>query len=357
MIGLLNPLRKVRNFFLSKIRYIIFDKKQKCDIQFPIKNIAVIRWDGKFGDSIVSSFFYREIRKSKDVKITVITTKKLVSLYKNDFVVDDVIVVDEKSTYSSLWNLAKKLKGIDTIIHPVKRLSTKDLFFISRVKPNNVFSLDNAYNFTNVPMLEETKDVSFHYKYIYMLEKMGITDVDDSYIIPVQSAQHSKSYDIVFNPFGNATQNSLSVDKSVETLRLIGDQYPKLAIGILSSPNTKKLAKRIYSLTDKKNISIIDDINTFDDAIKVVSDSTLTISVDTAIIHIASGLDKKLVGIYATPLWLPKLSSKTKIIFSEQYSTKSKFQTMNNFNVDQVVDGIDSLIECCREGAELASVS
>lgn len=74
-----------------------FDKEKPSGLHGPIKHILFINWNGMIGDAIVSSFLFRELRKIKDITLSVITTESLKPLYLNDYKVDNVFIVKNNS--------------------------------------------------------------------------------------------------------------------------------------------------------------------------------------------------------------------------------------------------------------------
>ena len=84
------------NRFSRKLSLLIFDKKVPLGINKPVKHILVINWHGRIGDAIVSSFFFREIRKIDNIIISIVTTESLKSLYIDYYKVDNVYTVSNK---------------------------------------------------------------------------------------------------------------------------------------------------------------------------------------------------------------------------------------------------------------------
>jgi len=332
--------RILNNFiagFKRKFNLLLFDKQLPMGIKTPIKHILVINWNGKIGDAIVSSFFYREIKKVSGITISVVTTVQLKSLYSDHYSVDNVFVVSNNPGYLELFRISRKLQDVDTIIPLMGILNMKSLFFISKLNPTNLFSLDESLGLSNIQM---PQNMYIHDIYSFILKQLGAENIDDSYIVPV-SYTNNKNFEIAFNPFGSRVDKSLSIDKSVRILNLIIDEFQDLNVGILSSNETFKTAQKIARKVDNKNIQVIKNISSFYDAINIISCSVILISVDTSLVHVAVGLNKKLIAIYYKPKnlfnpWLPKKSKNTQLILSEgveKYTEKD----MNNFNNYEVI--------------------
>lgn len=336
------------NSFLRKLSIFLFDKKRPLGVQKPVKHILLVNWHGRIGDAIVSSFFFREIRKIDGIIISVITIESLKSLYIDSYNVDNIYIVSNKLSYFELFNISKQLKDVDTIIPLMGLLNMKNLFFISRIDPLNLFSLDDDLGYSNIKMGKTAETLFMHEIFYFILKSLDVKNINNQYIVPIKK-QNSISYDILFNPFASRLDKSFSIEKSISILKLIINKYENKTIGLLSSPNTKEIALKIENIMNLENISLVGNINTFYDAIDVMDNSKIIVSIDTALVHIASGLDKKLVAIYYKQgkllnRWLPKKSINTKIVFSLGTETY-KVKDMNSFNSQLIVDAIDSFGE------------
>lgn len=330
-----------------KINIFLFDKQLPLGVKKPIKHVLLINWNGKIGDAIVSSFFFREIKKSSNITVSVVTTKSLRSLYLNHYGVDNVYTVSNKYMYFQLWRILQRIKNVDTVIPLMGKLNMKDLFFISRLAPNNLFSLDDELGLSNIKMGGKTVGLFIHEIFSFILNQLGVQNINDEYIIPLPNKSNVNSYDIVFNPFASRVDKSLSIVKSVEILHAIIKHYPKSTIGVMSSPETNEIADNISNRVNNNAVSTIKNINTYYDAVDAINKSNVTISVDTSLVHIASGLNKKLISIYYQPgkqfnPWLPKKSPNTEVIFSQGVELY-KQKDMDNFNTNSVIEAINRL--------------
>lgn len=336
-----NLLKKVKR----NLSLFLFDKKKPKGIQFPIKHILIINWNGKIGDAIVSSFLFRELRKIKDIEISVITTSNLTKLYQDIYYANNVYTVKNYS-YLELFKVSTKIKNVDTIIPLMGYLNMKDLFFISRLNPNNLFGIDDELGRSNLQMAKRINHLLIHDVFKFILQEIKIENINDDYIIPISPSKKNK-FDILFNPFGSRDDKSLSIEKSIRILLEINRFYPNYKIGILNSLNTKEIANKICSEIRNNNIISIKNITSIYDAIDNIYNASLVISVDTSIVHIASGLNKKLIAIYYKSgntfnQWLIKEKPTTRLIFSDGVENYKK-KNMNNFNENKIVDFIKEI--------------
>jgi len=343
----LNILTRFISKITRKINVFLFDKQLPLGVNKPIKHVLIINWNGKIGDAIVSSFFFREIKKNNNIVVSIVTTESLKSLYLDYYGADNVYTVSNKFICFQLWRISRRIKDVDTVIPLMGYLNFKDLFFISKLSPKNLFSLDDELGLCNIKMRGKTDGLLIHEIFAFILNQIGVQNINDGYIIPVINKNSLQSCDIVFNPFASRIDKSLSISKSTEVLRLLINNYPEKIIGIISSPETSSVAHQISNRVNNKAVSVIININSFYDAIDIINKANVVISADTSLVHIASGLNKKLVAIYYKPgeqfnRWLTKKSINTEIIYSqgtEEYEQKN----MDNFNGEDVIEAVNRL--------------
>ena len=323
MKKIVGRLQLFRDQIRRKVGVLLFDRQAAKPELKKIKNILVIRWDAKLGDSYISSFFFREIKKIPNTHVTVVTTPDLEDLYRSGFGAGSVLVVNKRPKYKELKNIASKIGKVDLVIHLTEFMKMKDLYFLSLIDAKNVASMDDEINRVNIKMTQQTQNLLFHDKYVYLLNLLSVPEVDDSYIIPYSKVTgiKCKEYDLIINFFGSTEHKSVAIERASVTLITIAKSDPTLNIGLLSSPYTVKKAHLIASRVNLDNVSVIDNINTIDDAINIISNTKVVISVDTSIVHIASGLKKRTLAIYPkmdgvfNP-WLPPATEQVSVLFS-----------------------------------------
>lgn len=337
-------IQRARDTLRRNIAIFLFDKESDFSMDAILSQgkIRVLVWrlDAKWGDSIISSFFYREIKKSNDVEVIVITTPELYSLYKNDYKVDSVYILNKRPAYRKLLEIARDIGHVDVVVHLTESMKMKEMFFISHLSSKVVFSLDDKLSIVSHKMGLKTKNVMFRDKYKAILSELGVENIDATYIIPFRNKRRD-SFNIIINPFGSTDKKSLSIEKGNAIIRMLSTELPGKRIGILSSPNTYDKALKMLS-GDNVHAEIVDGVKVFYDAVEVINNADLIISVDTALVHVADGLGKKLVAIFPknnenfNP-WLPEASVFNKILFSQ---TQGVDVNLNNFSETELLDRI-----------------
>lgn len=295
-----------------------------------LKHVVIVRWDAKLGDSIVSSWFARELKKKDpSIQVDVIAPESLSSMYEEHFKADIIYPSKKRPGYADLNKLAKKIGQIDLLIHFGKKLKMKDIYFINKVKARFVAGLDDELHSINIKLGKTTEGQHFCEKFSILAKKCGVTDPNKTYILPYTDT-HIKNITptwpknspvIAINPYGSGNSRKLSpenIKRLVAYLTSGLEKHTKFCL--LFSPETKdevlELNKSLNNTFCCKQSKSIGDV------IAQIALSDGIVSVDTATIHIASGLSKPILGLYNPDMvnfseWGPN-SPKSHIIFSKK---------------------------------------
>lgn len=343
----ISEVQRIRDVLRRRIAIFFFDKKNDFSVDAILskqkRRVLVWRLDAKWGDSIISSFFYREIKKNNGVEVIVITTPELYSLYKEDYQVDRVYILNKRPAYIDLWRISRDIGHVDIVVHLAESMKMKEIFFISRLSSKIVFSLDDELSIVSHKMGFKTKNVTFRDKYKMILSELGVENIDTTYIIPLRNKKRD-NFNIIINPFGSTDKKSLSIEKGNALIRKLSTEFPDKRIGIISSPNTYDKALKMLS-GDNVHAEIVDGVKSFYDAVEVINNADLLISVDTALVHVADGLGKNLVAIFPknneefNP-WLPTVNLSNKVVFSHAHGVDVN---LNNYNETELLDKVFSI--------------
>ena len=325
---------------IARVKY---DYNCKEIISLPPGHVLFINWHGKIGDAFISSFMFRELKKNyNSVKISVVTKNSLKRLYLDVFNADQVFVIDDLNI-DNLIDLIPKLVSVDTVIPLIGILDFYHIYLLGTLHAANVFGTDPYLKMINRNYLCTARGLLVHDMFYQILSFLECKDIDDSYLYPPLQ-KINKYFRIIFNPFGSRKDKSLSQQKSIDILIGLATLLPNIDIGIVSSPMTDDDCNWImHNIKDKfTNIHKIPDLHNIFDVIPYLNECSIVISVDTCIVHLAAGLNKKIVAIYYhTPgvfnCWLPRHDANVRFVYSlgpEQYIEKN----MNNFDNREVFD-------------------
>jgi len=316
-------------------------------------HIVVLRWDAKLGDSIVSSFFYREARKL-NARITVLTVAELAELHAMDFAADQVIITSAAPGLGELFRLSRQLGKVDAVVHLVGRIQPAEIIFLRWLNPALIYSLDDNLRCVNRKFGADTNGLDMAARYQRVLIDLGAAEVQRQYIVPLPTRlpEPAMAPHILFNPYASRAEKCLSAERSVSLLRAIAEALPSRTIGILSSPASLQDAQRIQDAVARTNVRVVPGLSSPKDVAGYICRAQVVISVDTAVVHMAVGLSTRLVAIYpsmgdAFNCWLPPPSPLTHVIYSQQSprrSGQSRIRNMNAFSTRELIDALHAML-------------
>ncbi len=354
----ISSLRNIRKAFVRLAYRLFADRLLTPRATEENLHIVVPRWDAKLGDSIVSSFFFREARRLY-ARVTVLTVAELAQMHALDFAVDQVLITNANPGVRELRRLARQLGRVNAVVHLVERIQPAEILFLRLLRPTRVYSFDDCLRCVNRKFGAATVGLDMAECYRRVLIDLGASVVDKKYIVPLPETQPNPALapHLLFNPYASRQDKSLAFDRSVSVLRAIADAYPTLSIGILCSPETYENALHIEVSVARKNIRVIHGLVSPKDVAGVINQAQAVVTVDTAIVHMAVGLDTRLVAIYpamdkqANP-WLPPLSPLTRVVYSQQptglYRRTGK-KDMNTFSIEALLNNLKELLATAPE--------
>ena len=308
-----------------------------------IKKLLFLRYDGKIGDYIITSWIYREIKKQRpDIEIDIVGISKNEKLFLNNKNVNRFYKL-KKSKKPFMYFLAKKLRAenYDVIIDPTEHLRKRDIFFIKNIKAKVVFGYDkeeiNIFDKNIGNNSKRMKEV-----YAEILEQLGFSNLNMDYEIPLDKEAEEKvdkylekkkidNY-IVVNFFEAAKNKKINNENAIKLIDVLHMKYKDKKIIILDSPSDRKALDNILkNVLDNERVYFYPNSTIFE-AIEIIKKSILVVSPDTAIIHIADGFDKKIISFYKNEKitydkW--KISEDNEIHFYENNINELDFSNIN----------------------------
>jgi ADP-heptose:LPS heptosyltransferase len=343
-------LRSTLRALARRVALALFDRSGVLPMQAPARSVLLVRWDGKLGDAFVSSFFYREAKRC-GARVSVVTTTSLVELHAEHFGADVVIGASPRPGLIELTRLAWRLRGIDTVVHLTQRLAAREIFFLWLLRPDNVFSLDDHPHWVNGKLGNDTATLRFDEKYAVVLSLLGMSVIDSAPVIPSATGRVADDVDVIFNPFGSRPDKSISVERAISTLRQLAACHPEWRIGVLSCSRTRARAEEICDAVGRGAVEVCQGTQTVPGMLDTLRAASVIVSVDTSVVHIASGMRKPLLAIYpltgaAANPWLPPPQSSTLVVYSpvdQATYDATGLKCLDNYLDAELVEGIEAL--------------
>ncbi|WP_038178955.1 glycosyltransferase family 9 protein, partial [Vibrio rhizosphaerae] len=298
-----------RDLLRQKLGRFLFDRKNETGFDLTkTKSILFIRNDAKIGDAIVSSGVIRKIKKFRpDIRIIVMTSPSMRCLFEDGFGVNEFVYLKKRPSYSEIKIACQKLGKIDVAVSLNQNMKMKDIYLHRCLQTKVNIGLDSKVKLINKNISNDIKDKHYALKFDFIAKCIGIDEPLEPYIIPLSEASlakierfiftHNIKKYIVFNPFGSGSTRKLNKENIWNIIEQVNVKYPDYQCVLLSSPGTRDEINQM-NIHDNKRIFHFDDSESIYDAIAIVDNADLIITVDTSIVHIASGLGKKQIAIY-----------------------------------------------------------
>lgn len=332
-----------KNEMLSRI----FDKNKKNIKLEPIKinRILFLRTDGKIGDFIISSFIFREIKKYyPNIKIEVVADKSLENLLKLSKNIDKYYIFDRKKLHE--WrNIVKILRKnkYDALFDSTEGLKYKQVYLLNRVNATvNVGYNKDDYKIYN-KNIKQNNTLKMTEIYKQMMKSINIEIKDTKYDVPVSKESEKnvemflkennvKEKIIALNFFGASRSRKINEENALIIIRRLSEMYKNYKIIILDSPNDRETIYNILAKAGNKNVLFFEKSKTILDSISIIKKSDLVVSLDTSILHIAEGLNKKVMAFYGPKInknkWRIKEENNILIDYPENRINDVDFEKM-----------------------------
>jgi len=271
-----------------------------------VDRVVFIRWDAKLGDAIVLSWVLRELQRQRpDLEITVITSPALEQLFRQGFGIESIFLAGKKHGWGQLPQIAQALHRSRYVVHLSEIWRPRELRFVRLIKPQYVVGLDDDLQMINVKLGQSTQGKHFSERLVPWLKQLGLNTNQRQYWVPrlQQAVANVAAYwprgkVVGFCPYGASKNRQLSIGEIRFVIqRVLLDQ----SVTIWMSVRPERVLELKHFLSQEPWSSRLFFAPTDDmfELCEQVSRCNAVVSVDTAIVHIASGLQKPLLALYA----------------------------------------------------------
>ncbi len=276
-----------------------------------VKKILFVRYDGKIGDYIVSSFVYAEIkRQAPSVRLCIVASKANCELVNADLHFDEVLIQSKRS-YFHLISTALKLRSqhFDVLFDATPTLRNRDLLFIRLVKAQaNIGFAKEKYGLFNLNVPFQPINTAFIYQ--QMLEKLGFESSPIQYCIPnnlpakqlIQEFIENKLQNmpfLVINLHGASRSRKLNTERSIQLIETALAQFPNFSVVLLTYPAINDWILSILQTIKSKRLFMYKETTSFFHSIYLIKKAVLVITPDTSVVHVADAFKKPLLAFYS----------------------------------------------------------
>lgn len=319
-----------------------------------MKKILIYSWLRGIGDGIINSGYIVELKKIyPDSEIDIFCYPTYALPYETNPYVNKIyklktfkrkMIKSVLVQLNTLWELRKN--KYDIVIDTGSSYQKINFKFLKMINGKDVYGFyknNNKYGYTKEYLSKIYSHLSMKGSY----EPFNLlTPPKYVFIIPNESKKKAEIFlkekininkkNILFNPEG-AHNKTLHKDKIIE----IFNEFSKLKdtnIFVNSTKKTRDMIIKILEKTEYENIFLAYEGNIFDVG-ALLEKMDLCVSVDTALVHMASALGINVVGIYANTskskdLYPPRFV-KYEIVTQKEKSKKS--DDLHNFSIEELI--------------------
>ncbi|WP_221075307.1 glycosyltransferase family 9 protein [Agarivorans aestuarii] len=353
ILGRLFRFRDKVNFTLGRF---LFDKSPSTKDLTTVASILFVRGDGKIGDSIVSSFVYREIKRQQPgIKLGVLCTSNSKKLFDTDPYID---FVHEYPKRPKLWQVKRLLRQVptyDAVIFLPEVMKARDFLMLRCLKAKANIGVAKSVRLINYNIAQQVAGKHSQQYFVEAANQLGFTISDFSYRFNLPEMVEQSVLDflgskkgkyIAINGFGNTHKRSFTKSRLIEVLLALKEYFPSYPIIVLASPVSQSLVSTVTSALD--NVFCIKNTESIQQNAALIKHSKLFISVDTATVHLARCFEVPMVAIYRQEpanfaMWSPNYQP-TESIFTRAAVNNAEEVNIGEFDTAQLLQSCSKLL-------------
>ncbi|OBU16658.1 hypothetical protein BTN98_17240 [Photobacterium aquimaris] len=301
---------KVKALKLNLYRKIYDKREQEIDFEpSKIKSVLLLRWDNKLGDAIMCGSFIKLLRQYRpDIHITVLTGTTTKLWVEKAAPADDYIIYTKAKRKQIITDNKRKF---DLFVDLGTNCSHKDLCLASQFKAKHYLGFNKQhYHLFDVEVAPQY--VHFKERYIAAAQQLISQPIDEQCSLPIpefsqqrvelqqfiNQAQQKFSHVVGVNLFGSSKYRRFSLEHAKALIFQWRKQFPDDLLVIIPTPGEDKFISRLVTAV-KDNMVISPNFPaSFEVSLAIIDIADFTFTPDTAVVHMASALNKPVIGIY-----------------------------------------------------------
>lgn len=322
------------------------------------QNILVLRLDGKLGDGVTATGFVRELKRLyPQSHICVVTGSGTEEVFRSLTYVDSVLTAKRGFLQTILlWNRLAD-KKYQVVFNTSHILNPRVVFLACMLRAEHKIGFGNAGRgiFSHHVDIDFNKD-HITDRYMKALRFLKINpaadmsyqlhlrpDIQNLMKAGVADLRQKARFVIALNSFAGARLRNFNQKTTVAIVRKLLE-YPDVKVISLANEGDHRILNQWIDQTYRGRWLNMPQFASLDQNVAILDQCDLIITPDTAWVHIASALKKKLVAVYREEtnasennavIWAP-FGTEFEVIRAP--STRENPDDINNVDTDQVAN-------------------
>ena len=318
-----------------------------------VKSLALLRWDGKLGDTIIMGTFLALMAKYRpDINITILAYGFPIQWLKK-LNLDIQIIECGKRSKKSAQALAAYQEQFDATIDLNSEFSYKELLALQYLKPKIAIGYDtltpNAYDI-KIPH----EKINFQERYIACAQLFISKHINTQEIsIPTptfipQNLVEQNQTQIALNLFGASKYRQFNYDSAKKFIHAWLKEWPQDSIVLIPVPGFLEFQQKLTAEIQNNRLLLPQAQPCLELTLGILAASSLCVTPDTSVVHMASCLNTPTLAIYSPNKtnydeWKP-LASKSAVIFNPTAPNEYTKVRVDDFKWNEVVDDRNKLL-------------
>lgn len=266
-----------------------------------VRRVVFVRWDAKWGDSVVFSFVPRAFRSlDPAISVEVIATPAMAPLFRDTFGVDVVHESERKPSQAEMRALAERIGEVDLVVFFSHLVKPRDIYLLSQLRTRHIASLDDSVGLVDLKLGSLTRGAHMADKYVSLLERCGVGEVETAYLVPRDEAaeegverwwaDRGRRPFVTFNAYSKGRARSLTPATSERLIARVLERLPEHEVCVLSAPGKQAEVEALCASFADGRVVHLPETRTIHDNIALIARSQALVSGITATVHMADGL-------------------------------------------------------------------
>lgn len=306
----------------------LYDKAPPATLSLQdVRSVALLRWDNKLGDAIMSGLFIRALQQARpDIRVSVITPEFCGSWYHKATGCE--VVTCGKRSVKTAHSLRQYRGQFDAVVELGTSFDFKELLALHELGASYNIGFNKArHPIFNVALPDDA--VHFKQRYQAAAELFCDQPVDDAIpVIPYPSQPVVKQgvTNVALNLFGSSKYRQFSKPEALKLLTQWLRDFPQDHLYLIPVPGKIDFLQDLVRECGSERVILPSETSSLELSLQLLSQVDLCVTPDTSVVHMASALNTPILAIYADhprnyQEWHP-LSEQSKVLFNP--ATKGK---------------------------------